>query len=119
MAIVNELPLKLARKCLEVVGTAPLFGGGASTSAGPLSGGVELEDEAGGGGVSVGAGSSSGAGPSVQGPSGSSGSNSVLARTIQTGWEEETASIAAGKDFALIRTASGKVSSTCFNSAEF
>ncbi|KAG8222420.1 hypothetical protein J437_LFUL008417, partial [Ladona fulva] len=99
MSVVSELPLRLARKCLEVVGTAPLFGGSF-----PVVGPGEAEDEA--GACSVG-GIHPSNGPSSQGASASG--SPLMARTIQTDWEEEVASIAAGKDFAVIRTISGKV----------
>ena len=59
---VNELPLKLARKCLDVFGSA------------------SFDEDA-------------------------------NIHTIVTGCEEETVVIAAGKDFGLIRTNSGKVCS--------
>jgi E3 ubiquitin-protein ligase MYCBP2 len=58
---VNELPLKLARKCLDVFGTA------------------SFDEDA-------------------------------NIHTIHTGYDEETVVIAAGKEFGLARTNSGKVS---------
>lgn len=58
---VNELPLKLARKCLDVFGTA------------------SFDEDA-------------------------------NIHTIHTGYDEETVIIAAGKEFGLARTISGKVS---------
>lgn len=58
---VNELPLKLARKCLDVFGTA------------------SFDEDA-------------------------------NIHTIHTGCDEETVVIAAGKEFGLARTHSGKVS---------
>jgi E3 ubiquitin-protein ligase MYCBP2 len=58
---VNELPLKVARKCLDVFGTA------------------SFDEDA-------------------------------NIHTIHTGYDEETVIIAAGKEFGLARTNSGKVS---------
>lgn len=60
---INELPLKLARKCLDVFGTA------------------SFDEDA-------------------------------SIHTIHTGCDEETVVIAAGKEFGLARTNSGKVSTT-------
>lgn len=59
-SLVNELPLKLARKCVDVLG------------------GAVFEDEIG-------------------------------SHTVNTGNEEEIATICAGKEFGLIKTTSGKV----------
>ncbi|XP_044762914.1 E3 ubiquitin-protein ligase MYCBP2 [Coccinella septempunctata] len=59
-SVISELPLKLARKCVEVLGTS------------------SFEDEG-------------------------------LSHTVNTGTDEEIATICAGKEFGLIRTVSGKV----------
>lgn len=59
-ALMNELPLKLARKCVDVLGVAP------------------FEEEG-------------------------------VAHTVNTGMDEEIATICSGKEFGLIRTNSGKV----------
>ncbi|XP_025833228.1 E3 ubiquitin-protein ligase MYCBP2-like, partial [Agrilus planipennis] len=59
-SLVNELPLKLAHRCVEILGTAPFEEDGAS-------------------------------------------------QVVNTGTDDEIASICAGKEFGLIRTSSGKV----------
>lgn len=61
-SVMSELPLKLARKCVDVLGTAA------------------FEDEG-------------------------------LSHTVNTGTDDEIATICAGKEFGLIRTVSGKVNS--------
>ncbi|KAL3283879.1 hypothetical protein HHI36_018048 [Cryptolaemus montrouzieri] len=68
-SLVSELPLKLARKCVDVLGIAP------------------FEDEG-------------------------------LSHTVNTGNDEEIASICAGKEFGLIRTVSGKVSIRRFSTTK-
>lgn len=60
-SVISELPLKLARKCVDVLGT------------------TTIEDEG-------------------------------LSHTVNTGTDEEIATISAGKEFGIIRTVSGKVS---------
>ncbi len=60
MPLVSEIPLKLARKCLDVFGTGAF-------------------------------------------------DTDVDIHTISTGSDEDAVSIAAGKDFALIRSTNGKV----------
>lgn len=65
-ALINELPLKLARKCVDVFGIAP------------------FEEEG-------------------------------AAQAVNTGTDDEIATICAGKEFGLIRTQSGKVLHQLFN----
>lgn len=62
LAIGSELTLKLARKCVDVIGSSA------------------MEEEA-------------------------------SPRPLNTGCDEETASVAVGKEFSLVRTVSGRVSS--------
>lgn len=98
MSCVQELPLRLARKCVEAYGTTVVGATEDAPPAAPVAAG-------GGGGDASGVdGEVAGAGGPLTGDVGS-----VAARQIEFGTDDEAVAVQAGKDFALMLTTHGKL----------